>query len=326
MIEVIAPGPYATVQDLGRPGYAHLGVPRSGAADEPSLRLANRLVGNPEGAAGIELTLGGARLRLTAGAWVAVTGAACPVDLVRPRAAVPGGRALTAAGRAPTAGVSAGGASPGGTSAGEAIRRVTVSQGMCAPFWVPAGGELCLGMPGAGLRTYVAVRGGVEAPVTMGSRSTDSLSGLGPAPLAAGTVLPVGPTGGLPPITVDAAPRPGPGTGTGVLRVLPGPRDDWFASGALAALCAEPYEVSQDSNRVGVRMRGARLERAREGELPSEGMVAGAVQVPPSGQPIVFLTDHPPTGGYPVIAVLTSASLAGAAQLRPGDRVRFRLA
>ncbi|WP_440102020.1 biotin-dependent carboxyltransferase family protein [Streptosporangium sp. H16] len=319
MIEVIAPGPYATVQDLGRPGYAHLGVPRSGAADEPSLRLSNRLVGNPEGAAGIELTLGGARLRLTAGAWVAVTGAACPVDLVRPRATVPGGTVLAAAG-----GASVSGASTGGTSPGETIRRVTVSQGMCAPFWVPAGGELCLGMPGVGLRTYVAVRGGVEAPVTMGSRSTDSLSGLGPAPLAAGTVLPVGPTGGLPPITVDAAPRPGPGAG--VLRVLPGPRDDWFAPGALATLCAGPYEVSQDSNRVGVRVRGARLERARQGELPSEGMVAGAVQVPPSGQPIVFLADHPPTGGYPVIAVLTSASLAGAAQLRPGDRVRFRLA
>ncbi|WP_440064655.1 biotin-dependent carboxyltransferase family protein [Streptosporangium sp. OZ121] len=319
MIKVIAPGPYATVQDLGRPGYAHLGVPRSGAADEPSLRLANRLVGNPEGAAGIELTLGGARLRLTAGAWVAVTGAACPVDLVRPRAAVPGGTVLAVAGGASVSGASTGGAPPG-----ETIRRVTVSQGMCAPFWVPAGGELCLGMPGAGLRTYVAVRGGVEAPVTMGSRSTDSLSGLGPAPLAAGTVLPVGPTGGLPPITVDAAPRPGPGAG--VLRVLPGPRDDWFAPGALATLCAGPYEVSQDSNRVGVRVRGARLERARQGELPSEGMVAGAVQVPPSGQPIVFLADHPPTGGYPVIAVLTSASLAGAAQLRPGDRVRFRLA
>lgn len=321
MIEVIAPGPYATVQDLGRPGYAHLGVPRSGAADEPSLRLANRLVGNPEEAAGIELTLGGARLRFTTGAWAAVTGAACPLDLVRPRAAVPGGTAQTAS-VSPAGSVS--GASTGGASPGEAIRRVTVPQGMCAPFWVPAGGELRLGMPEAGLRTYVAVRGGVEAPVTMGSRSTDSLSGLGPAPLAAGTVLPVGPTGGLPPITVDAAPRPGPGTG--VLRVLPGPRDDWFVPGALATLCAEPYEVSQDSNRVGVRVRGSRLERAREGELPSEGMVAGAVQVPPSGQPIVFLADHPPTGGYPVIAVLTSASLAGAAQLRPGDRVRFRLA
>lgn len=302
MIEVIAPGPYATVQDLGRPGYAHLGVPRSGAADGPSLRLANRLVGNPENAAGIELTLGGARLRLTAGAWVAVTGAACPLDVVRPREAVPGETAPTA---------------PGGVT-----RHVTVSQGMCAPFWVPAGGELRLGMPWAGLRTYVAVRGGVDAPVTMGSRSADSLSGLGPPPLRAGTVLPVGPGGDLPPITVDAAPPPG--SGAGVLRFLPGPRDDWFVPGALATLCAGPYEVSQDSNRVGVRMRGACLERARDGELPSEGMVAGAVQVPPSGQPIVFLADHPPTGGYPVIAVLTPASLAGAAQLRPGDRIRFR--
>ncbi|MGJ6966832.1 biotin-dependent carboxyltransferase family protein [Streptosporangium sp. G11] len=329
MIEVIAPGPYATVQDLGRPGYAHLGVPRSGAADEPSLRLANRLVGNPENAAGIELTLGGARLRFTAGAWAAVTGAACPLDLVRPRRAVPAETGEVSTGEAFVGGASSGGASaggvhPGGVHAGGAGAPMTVSQGMCAPFWVPAGGELCLGMPGAGLRTYVAVRGGVEVPVTMGSRSADSLSGLGPPPLRAGTVLPVGPTGGLPPIIVDAAPPPQ--AGAGVLRVVPGPRDDWFVPGALATLCAGPYEVSQDSNRVGVRMRGARLERARDGELPSEGMVAGAVQVPPSGQPIVFLADHPPTGGYPVIAVLTSASLAGAAQLRPGDRTRFRLA
>ncbi|MFI6455170.1 biotin-dependent carboxyltransferase family protein [Streptosporangium amethystogenes] len=294
MIEVIAPGPYATVQDLGRPGYAHLGVPRSGAADEPSLRLANRLIGNPEGAAGIELTFGGARLRFTTGTWVAVTGAVCPLELLRPR----------------------------GTAPDDAAPCGPVSQGMCAPFWVPAGGELRTGMPETGLRTYIAVRGGLDTPVTMGSRSADSLSGLGPPPLRTGTVLPLGPTDGLPPIIVDAAPSPE--LGAGVLLVLPGPREDWFVPGALATLCAEPYEVGQDSNRVGVRMRGARLERARDEELPSEGMVAGAVQVPPSGQPIVFLADHPPTGGYPVIAVLTSASLARAAQLRPGDRVRFR--
>ncbi|MEV4378157.1 biotin-dependent carboxyltransferase family protein [Streptosporangium sp. NPDC049644] len=294
MIEVIASGPYATVQDLGRPGYAHLGVPRSGAADEPSLRLANRLIGNPEGAAGIELTFGGARLRFTTGAWVAVTGAACPLELLRARGTAPDDTA------------------PGGP----------VPQGMCAPFWVPAGGELRTGTPETGLRTYIAVRGGLDTPVTMGSRSADSLSGLGPPPLRSGTVLPVGPAGGLPPITVDAAPSPE--LGAGILLVLPGPREDWFVPGALATLCAEPYEVGQDSNRVGVRIRGARLERARDEELPSEGMVAGAVQVPPSGQPIVFLADHPPTGGYPVIAVLTSASLARAAQLRPGDRVRFR--
>ncbi|MEU4832885.1 biotin-dependent carboxyltransferase family protein [Streptosporangium sp. NPDC023615] len=337
MIEVIAPGPYATVQDLGRPGYAHLGVPRSGAADGPSLRLANRLVGNPEGAAGIELTLGGARLRFTTGAWAAVTGAPCPLDLLRAR--LPGregagrgdtdrgdtdrgdtDRGDTDRGDTDREGADREGAEPGGAGRGEAV----VPQGMRAPFWVPAGAELRVGSPRSGLRSYVAVRGGLDTPVTMGSRSTDSLSGLGPAPLRAGAVLPLGPTGGLGTITVDAAPPPRPGTG--VLRVLPGPRDDWFVPGALATLCAEPYEASQDSNRVGVRMDGAPLERVRRAELPSEGMVAGAVQVPPSGRPIVFLADHPPTGGYPVIAVLTSADLAVAAQLRPGDRVRFRLA
>ncbi|MEV8632249.1 biotin-dependent carboxyltransferase family protein [Streptosporangium sp. NPDC051023] len=284
MIEVIAPGPYATVQDLGRPGYGHLGVPCSGAADAPSLRLANRLVGNPEDAAGIELTFGGARLRFDAGAWVAITGAACPLEFV--------------------------------------VRGTTVRQGMHAPFWVPAGGELRVAIPPAGLRTYLAVRGGLETPVVLGSRSTDSLCGLGPPPLRAGTVLPVGPTRGLPPLTTDAVP---PCPAREVLGVVAGPRDDWFVPGALAGLCAEPYVVSQDSNRVGVRLSGARLERARGEELPSEGVVTGAVQVPPDGQPIVFLADHPPTGGYPVIAVLTSACLAAAAQLRPGDQVRFRL-
>ncbi|MEU8250012.1 biotin-dependent carboxyltransferase family protein [Nonomuraea sp. NPDC048916] len=279
MIEVLAPGPYATVQDLGRHGYAHLGVPGSGAADAGSLRLANRLVGNPEGAAGIELTYGGARLVFRSGAWVAVTGAPCPLE--------------------PLAGAS----------------------GMYAPFWVPAGGEVRFGAPSRGLRTYLAVRGGIAVEPVLGSRSTDSLSGLGPEPLRAGTVLPVGAVDAPAPISVDLAPPRAPGPA--VLRLLPGPRDDWFVPGALAELCAEPYEVSQDSNRVGVRLRGRELARSREGELPSEGMVIGAVQVPPSGQPIVFLADHPPTGGYPVIGVVVTADLAIAAQLCPGDEVRF---
>lgn len=285
MIEVVAPGPYATVQDLGRPGYAHLGVPRSGAADAPSLRLANRLVGNPEGAAGIELTLGGARLRFLTGAWAAVTGAPCPFELVLP------GR--------------------------------TAACGMNAPLWVPEGGEVRLAAPRRGLRTYLAVRGGLDTPMTLGSRSTDSLCGLGPSPLRAGAVLPVGPAAELPALVVDAAaPLETP---PDVLRVLPGPRDDWFAPGAPVALCARPYLVTPDSNRVGVRLSGTPLRWARPRELPSEGMVAGAVQVPPDGQPIVFLADHPPTGGYPVIAVVTTACLSVAAQLRPGDRIRFRV-
>jgi biotin-dependent carboxylase-like uncharacterized protein len=279
MIEVLASGPYATVQDLGRHGHAHLGVPSSGAADAASLRLANRLVGNPEGLAGVELTFGLARLRFLAGAWVALTGAPCPV---------------------------------GGTAR---------DPGMEAPFWVPEGGEVRLGSPSWGLRTYLAVRGGIAVEPVLGSRSTDSLSGLGPPPLRPGTVLPVGVAAGLGDLQVDLAPPRPPRPA--VLRVLAGPREDWFAPGALAALCAGPYEVSQDSNRVGVRLRGPELARAKEGELPSEGMVTGSVQVPPSGQPIVFLTDHPPTGGYPVIAVMSEADLAVAAQLRPGDEVRF---
>ncbi|MDF5755382.1 biotin-dependent carboxyltransferase family protein [Spongiactinospora sp. TRM90649] len=281
MIELLSPGPYATVQDLGRPGYAHLGVPRSGAADEPSLRLANRLLGNPESHAAVEVTYGGARLRFTAAAWVAVTGAPCPLRL---------------AGRAAD---------------------------MYAPLWAPAGAELLLGRPARGLRSYVAVRGGVATEPVLGSRSADSLSGLGPPPLRAGEPLPVGPVAGLGPITVDAAP-PLALPAVPVLDVIPGPRDDWFTAEAARRLYGEPYEVSQQSNRVGVRLRGPVLRRAREGEIPSEGMATGAVQVPPDGHPIVFLTDHPPTGGYPVIAVLTARSVALAAQLRPGDLVRFR--
>ncbi|MEW9529976.1 biotin-dependent carboxyltransferase family protein [Microbispora sp. NPDC049125] len=281
LIEVVAPGPYATVQDLGRPGFAHLGVPRSGAADAPSLRLANRLVGNPESAAGIELTLGGAVLRFAAGAWAALTGAPCPVTVARRPA------------------------------------------GMCAPVWVPAGGELRVGVPPHGLRTYLAVRGGIGVAPVLGSRSTDSLSGIGPPPLRAGTALPfeTDPPAGA--IGVDLAPqRPLPRCPA--VRLVPGPRDDWFAPGAVAALCAAPYEITPDSNRVGVRLRGAAPERAREGELPSEGMPLGAVQVPPGGQPIVFLADHPPTGGYPVIGVVASGDVPLVAQLRPGDRLRFR--
>ncbi|GAA0377676.1 allophanate hydrolase [Acrocarpospora corrugata] len=280
MIEVVEPGPYATVQDLGRPGYAHLGVPRSGAADLRSAALGNRLVGNPESAALVELTFGGAVLRFSRGVWIAVTGACCPVEVQ--------GREV----------------------------------GMSGPVWVPANGELRVGMPSTGLRTYVAVRGGIEAERVLGSCSTDSLSGLGPRPLRRGTKLPLGKGCGT--LSVDLAPV-APLQSQPVIGVLRGPRDDWFVPNALHDLCAEPYEVSSDSNRVGARLVGRRLARSRQGELPSEGMVAGAIQVPPNGQPIVFLADHPPTGGYPVIGVVRSSDLPTVAQCRPGTRIRFRL-
>jgi biotin-dependent carboxylase-like uncharacterized protein len=280
VLSVLAPGPRATVQDRGRPGWASIGVPRSGAADLASHDLANRLVGNRAEAATVEATAGGLRVRAETAALVAVTGAPAPVAV--------DGR-------------------PGPFN---------------APFPLPAGAVLELGLPARGLRSYLGVRGGVDVRAVLGSRSTDTLSGLGPAPLRAGDRLPLGGLAGDEPF-VDVAPVAAPAERP-VLRVLPGPRRDWLAPGAWTALCGGAWTVSPDSDRVGVRLAGPRLERARDGELPSEGLVTGALQVPPDGAPVLFLADHPVTGGYPVLAVVVTADLPAVAQLRPGDEVRFR--
>jgi biotin-dependent carboxylase-like uncharacterized protein len=187
---------------------------------------------------------------------------------------------------------------------------------------VRPGAVLSLGVPPVGLRTYLAVRGGVDVPPVLGSRSTDTLSGLGPAPLAPGTALPVGTLAAAEPV-VDVAPVRPPSSRP-ELRVLPGPRRNWLTADAWTALTSAGWTVTADSDRVGLRLAGPALARARDGELPSEGLVAGAVQVPPDGAPVLFLADHPVTGGYPVLAVVTTTDLAAAAQLRPGDVVRFR--
>jgi biotin-dependent carboxylase-like uncharacterized protein len=184
--------------------------------------------------------------------------------------------------------------------------------------WVPPGATLTLGRPGSGLRSYVAVGGGIDVEPVLGSRSTDTLAWVGPPRVEAGAVLPVGTSSGEPrPLDTPRTRRPGP------LRITPGPRDDWFAGDALDVLCGSPYVVEADSNRVGLRLDGPRLERRASGELASEGMVLGAVQVPPSGRPVVFLADHPPTGGYPVIGVVDPDDLWQCAQLRPGETVGF---
>ncbi|MFF8383705.1 5-oxoprolinase subunit C family protein [Streptomyces kanasensis] len=276
---VVRAGALTTVQDRGRAGYAHLGVPRSGALDPHAAALANRLVGNGDGAAVLETTLTGCAVRPRCAVAVAVGGAPCPVTVDGRPAAW-----------------------------GAAVR-------------VPAGAVLDVGAAGRGLRSYVAFAGGVAAEAVLGSRSTDLLSGLGPAPLVDGAVLALG---AQPPgrAHFEAAPWPGVPDEL-VLRVRWGPRADWFADGALRALTSRPYRVSAASNRIGLRVQGPPLERARAGELPSEGMVLGAVQVPPDGLPVVFLADHPTTGGYPVVAVVHEPDLAAAAQARPGTPVRF---
>ena len=280
MIEVLDPGALTTIQDLGRPGWAHLGVPRSGAADARSLRLANRLVANPEDAPALETTLVGPKLRLDAAVVVALTGAS--VD------ARAGGRSVA----------------------------------MNAPIYLRAGEILVVGPARDGLRTYLAVRGGLACPLTLGSAATDLLTGLGPRPLRAGDRLGVGPSPRAFP-DVDVAPVAAPAAEP-TLSLVFGPRADWFTTQAWDRLTRSRYTVSDTSNRIGLRLVGPALERSRDGELKSEGLVAGALQVPPNGRPILLLCDHPTTGGYPVIAVVASRDLPAAGQLRPGQHVRFR--
>ncbi|MFD9380224.1 biotin-dependent carboxyltransferase family protein [Streptomyces sp. NPDC059999] len=279
---VVRAGALTTVQDLGRPGYAHLGVPRSGALDVGAHTLANRLLGNAPDAATLETTLDGVALRASDPVTVAVTGAPCAVRV---------------SGR-------------------------PVAWG--APVPLRAGAELEVGAAESGLRSYVAVRGGFAVPPVLGSRATDLLSGLGPPVLSAGVLLPVGPPGREPVRGVDALGVPGAPTEL-VLPLGPGPRADWFEPDSVAGLLRAAYRVSARSNRIGLRTEGGpALVRRRAGELPSEGMVLGAVQVPPDGLPVVFLADHPVTGGYPVVGVVPPGpALDAAAQARPGVTVRF---
>lgn len=183
------------------------------------------------------------------------------------------------------------------------------------------GEELEVGLPEAGLRSYVGVRGGVDVRPVLGSRSTDVLSGLGPPPIAAGQVLPVGTAPAHWP-QVDAV-AVAPAAGEVRLRVLPGPRDDWFVPAALRELLTAAWTVTARSDRVGMRLAGPVLRRSRTEELPSEGVVRGALQVAADGSPALFLADHPLTGGYPVIAVVLDADVDRAAQARPGQVLRF---
>lgn len=287
-LEVVRPSLQLLVQDLGRPGHAALGVSESGAADRTAMRDANRAVGNAPGAAVLE-SVGGPALRFHGDGVAVVTGATGDITL---------------------------------TDADGVAR--------CIPHGVPFatvhGDELALGHPAQGLRYVIGVRGGVDVDAALGSRSRDTLAGLGPAALVADDVLPVGDAGVA---AVDPVPQPRalPASGDLVeLDITLGPRDDWFTASALETLTTQEWLVTPRSDRVGIRLQGdVPLERETPGELPSEGAVTGAIQVPPDGQPVLFLPDHPLTGGYPIIGAVTDRCLDLAAQLPPGARIRFRI-
>ncbi|PRZ18527.1 5-oxoprolinase subunit B/C family protein [Nesterenkonia sandarakina] len=316
-LTVLDPGLQTLIQDLGRSGLSDLGVSRAGVADEAAARQVNRLLGNGPQAAVLEALHGGLALRAESTMVLAVAGAQTPLDVTAP----------------------------------DGSRR---SAPLGTPFALVAGETLTLGAPTRGMRSVIGLRGGIAATPVLGSVSADTMSGLGPAPLQAGDLLrPAGAAPGAvqPPPDSFGAETPGVGTSGGeasstetptALRFTYGPRADWFSAEEAARLADQPWEVSQSSNRIGIRLEvpkapaptttrtrtgtGAAeaprpLRRLKEGELPSEGVVRGSLQMPPAGTPVLFLNDHPVTGGYPVIGVVIDEDLPLAAQLAPADQI-----
>ena len=263
-VRVVAAGWGTTVQDHGRPGLAHLGVPSAGAVDREAHDRSNRLVGNPQGAATIE-TRGGLVIEAIR-AVVAATSADGQRHTLQP---------------------------------GDTIRID------------PADGQMW---------AYLALRGGIDIDPVLGSRSTDTLSGLGPAPIPAGAELRVGQDPGTELVTDQAPVRPPEPT----VRLWSAPRTNWFRGGR-DALVSGRWMVSNDVSRVGVRLSPGVFERdpSAPSEMASEGLIAGAVQITPAGEPIVMLADHPTTGGYPVIGVVDPFDLPIVAQAMPGSTIRF---
>lgn len=281
-VRVLATGPGATIQDLGRPGWFAAGVGVSGAADTDSLRLANRLVGNDEGAAGIECVLGGLQLVAVGPVTVAITGAPAPITVDQVPAAA------------------------------------------ASVIYLRPGQTLRLGLAAAGLRVYVAIRGGVAVAPVLGSRSRDTMAGIGPEPLQAGDELPIGAPPAAWPV-VEVAPVAVLTTDPVTVKVRLGPRADWFTR--PEDLFVGHWLVTDRLDRIGSRLArptGApALTRNDSRELPTEGMPLGAIQVPPSGEPVIFLADHPITGGYPVIGVVAAGDIPAVAQARPGQQLIF---
>jgi biotin-dependent carboxylase-like uncharacterized protein len=276
-------GPQTTVQDLGRRGSLRVGIPPSGPMDREAFLLANRLVGNADDAAALECTLTGPRLEFADERWVAVTGAAMPATLN-----------------------------------GASMPR-------WAAFEVEAGDVLRLGSAAMGVRAYLAISGGIDTPPALGSRATylrGQLGGHQGRALRKGDVLPLGPPSGGAPAEVLGQFIPDY-TQAPVARVVLGPQDDRFSKRGVAALFEAPYEMTPQSDRMGARLRGARIEHTRGHDIISDGVALGGIQVVGDGQPIVLLADRQSTGGYTKIGTVCSFDIGRVCQIKPGQRLSF---
>ncbi|MBB4229894.1 5-oxoprolinase/urea amidolyase family protein [Rhizobium mongolense] len=281
----------ALFQDLGRFGKTDQGVSSSGALDQGALKAANRVVGNPAGMPCLEITLGGFSFEVSGRTVMALTGAPCPISI------------RDAADR-------------------------TMSAGTYQPIPLEPGDVVTLGHAPRGMRSYLAIRGGFAVRPILGSASTDTLAVVGPDPVAAGAVLAINnDSSALTSVSLHEAPafdHPAADE-TITLDVIMGPRSDWFTEAGIATLSGQLWQVTPQSNRVGIRLSGdVPLERKDKAELPSEGTATGAIQVPHSGQPLLFLADHPLTGGYPVIGTVAEYHLDLAGQIPVHAKIRFR--
>lgn len=288
---VLSCGMPALLQDLGRPGLAGMGVSASGALDQAALKAANGLVGNPPGTACLEISLGPFAFICSTAGVIGLTGAPRSIEIRNAKGAA-----------------------------------FAAHYGM--PLALEPGDIVTLGAPERGMRSYLAVRGGFDARPALGSASTDTLAVIGPAPVTAGTALAVRPLHHpMESVSLSQAPsRPLPVAGDTVeLDVVMGPRTDWFTPEAVARLQGQSWLVTPRLSRAGIRLQGdIPLRRRLTAELPSEGTAAGAIQVPHDGQPVLFLADHPLTGGYPVIGAVAEYHLDLAGQIPAHARIKFR--
>jgi len=286
-IEIISVGLPVVFQDLGRAGQANQGISVSGAADRAGFKAANHLVGNPANAPALEIALGGLSFCMRGQGVMAVTGATTPISIT----------------------------GSDGTKISAAHHNAIA---------LDDGDLVSLGAPAAGMRTYLALRGGFDVALVLGSAATDTLAQIGPVALVAGEVVAILPAPANALVSLGepafAMPR---ADETIVLDVVMGPRTDWFTDAAVESFLSQEWSVTPQSSRVGIRLSGDALERSNPGELPSEATVRGALQVPASGQPVLFLADHPLTGGYPVIANVAGHHLDLAGQIPVGAKIRF---